>query len=288
MNIKIWTGMGLALALCACASTPQPNAALEAARAAVRTAEADPNVSKFSALDLQAAQKELSAAEAAAMHHKDADIGQPAYLAAQTARLAQARAATKADEARVAEGQSERDRIQLAARSREAQRAQADANAAKAASSAAQEQSAAATAEAARLKSELEAMKAKPTDRGLVLTFGDVLFDTGRSDLKAGASRKLDQLAQFLTEHPDRRVEIDGFTDSTGSPDFNQDLSQRRADSVKGALLSRSIEASRISTRGYGPAFPVATNADASGRQLNRRVEVVIGNENNSPIAPRS
>jgi outer membrane protein OmpA-like peptidoglycan-associated protein len=274
MNIKLLSGLVGALVLCACASTPQPNPALETAKAAVQAAEADPNVAKYAPLDLQAAQNQLNVAEAAAMHHNDKDIGQPAYLAAQTARLAQARAATKADDARVAAGQVERDRIQLAARTREVQNANS-------ATVAANEQ-------AARLQDEIAQLKAKPTDRGLVLTLGDVLFDTGRAELNSGASRKLDQLVQFLSEHPDRRVQIDGFTDSVGSDSYNQELSQRRADSVKSALLTRGIDSSRISTEGYGKSFPVANNSDSGGRQLNRRVEVVIGGDNNSPIAPRS
>ena len=146
----------------------------------------------------------------------------------------------------------------------------------------------AANEQASRLQDEIQQLKAKPTDRGLVLTLGDVLFDTGRSELNSGASRKLDQLAQFLAAHPDRRVQIDGFTDSVGTDSYNQELSQRRADSVKTALLTRGVDPSRISTEGYGKAFPVASNTDSGGRQLNRRVEVVIGGDNNSPIAPRS
>lgn len=295
MNAKILIGSALALALGACVSTPQPNAALESARAAVQSAEADPNVSKYAALDLEAAKKDLDAAESAAMHHDDALIAQPAYLATQTARLAQVRAAAKADDARVAAGQVERDRIQLAARSREVQNAEAAASQAKMATTAAtmeaaaaNQQAAAATEQAARLQAEIDALKATPTDRGLVLTLGDVLFDTGRSDLNSGSTRKLDQLAQFLSEHKDRRVQIDGFTDSVGSDSFNQELSRRRAESVRSALLNRGIDSSRINTEGYGKAFPVANNEDSGGRQLNRRVEVVIGGDNGSAIAPRS
>ena len=281
MKIKLLTGLSCALALGACATTQQPNSALESARSAVQAAQADPNVAKYAPLDLDAAQKQLNIADAAYMHHQEQYIGQPAYMAAQTARLAQARAAAKADDARVAAGQAERDRIQLAARTRDTQNAQA-------ATMAANQQTTAANEQSKRLQDEIQQLKAKPTDRGLVLTLGDVLFDTGRAELNSGASRKLDQLAQFLSEHPDRRVQIDGFTDSVGSDSYNQELSQRRADSVKSALLSRRIDSSRISTEGYGKAFPVANNSDSGGRQLNRRVEVVIGGDNNSPISPRS
>jgi outer membrane protein OmpA-like peptidoglycan-associated protein len=282
MNARIvmGMGMGLALALAGCVSTPKPNAALESARTAVQAAQADPNVGKYAALDMEAAKKELEVAEAAAAHHDDAGVNHPAYLAAQTARLAQARAAAKADDARVAAGQAERDKIQLAARTR-------DVDNAKMATSTALGQRDQATEQAARLQAEVDQLKATPTPRGLVLTLGDVLFDTGKANLNPGSARKLDQLAQFLTDHPDRRVQIDGFTDSVGTDSYNQDLSQQRADAVKSSLISRGIDPTRIGSQGYGKGFPVANNVDSGGRQLNRRVEVVIGGDNGASISAR-
>ena len=121
-----------------------------------------------------------------------------------------------------------------------------------------------------------------------MLTFGDVLFDSGAARLKPGADRRMDQLAQFLNEYPDRRVEIDGYTDSVGAAAYNDDLSQRRADAVKSTLVARGVNTSRIATQGYGKAYPVATNGDSGGRQLNRRVEVVIGAQDGSAIAARN
>jgi outer membrane protein OmpA-like peptidoglycan-associated protein len=280
MNVKLLTGLGLALALGACVSAPQPNAALLSAHAAVQAAEADPSVNKYAALDLDAARKDLAIADDAALHHKDAEIAQPAYLAEQNARLAQMHGAAKADDARVAAGQADRDRIVLASRNREVQNA-------KVATNVALDQRDQATEEAARLQAEVDQLKAKPTPRGLVLTLGDVLFDTGRAELNPGAGRKLDQLAQFLNEHKDRRVQVDGFTDSVGTDSYNEELSRRRADSVKSALLTRGVDSSRIATQGYGKAFPVANNTDSGGRQLNRRVEVVIGGDDGTVISPR-
>jgi outer membrane protein OmpA-like peptidoglycan-associated protein len=274
MKTKLLIGMVVALVIVSCATTPKPNATLESARAVVQSAEADPSVAKYDPLDLEAAKKDLEVAESAYLHHDEAGITQPAYIASQTARLAKLKASAKADDARVAAGQDERNQIQLAARSRETENAKAarDLEAQKAAS----------------LQAEVDALKAKPTDRGLVLTLGDVLFDTGKAELNSGAARKLDQLAQFLTEHPDRRVQIEGFTDSVGTDSYNLDLSQRRADAVRAALRGRGIDAARITTQGYGKEFAVASNADSGGRQLNRRVEVTIGGENSAPIAPRS
>jgi len=281
MNARIVIGMALALGIAGCASTPGPNPLLVNARTVVQTAQADPNAAKYAALDLEAAKKQLDIAEAASARHDEPAVAQPAYLAVQTARLAEARGAAKADDARVAAGQSERDRIQLAARTR-------DVNAANMATNAAIGQRDAAAEQAARLQAEVDQLKATPTPRGLVLTLGDVLFDTGRAELNPGAARKLDQLGQFLTDHPERRVQIDGFTDSVGTESYNQDLSQRRADAVKFALISRGINASRIGSQGYGKGFPVADNADSGGRQLNRRVEVVIGDDSGTSIAGRS
>lgn len=274
MNTKLTAAMAVAMTFAGCASTPTTNPALENARTAVRSAEADPNVGKYAALDLQAAKNELQEAESAAMKHDEADIDQPAYLAAQTARLAQIKASAKADDARVAAGQTERDRIQLSARTAEVDSAKL-----------ARDQ---ANRKASALQSEVDALNAKPTDRGLVLTLGDVLFDTGNANLNPGASRNLDQLVQFLTDHDDRRVEIDGYTDSVGTDSFNLDLSQRRADTVKAVLVSRGIDSSRIVSRGYGKEFGVASNSEASGRQLNRRVEIVIGGADGAAVAARS
>ena len=276
MNAKLLIGMGLAAAMAGCVSAPQPNAALDSARAEVQSAEADPNVSQYAAVDMQAARKQLDIAESADVNHQDADIAQPAYLATQTARLAKAHADAKADDARVAAGQAERDRIQLAARSQEV-------GTANRATDRALGQRDLATEQAGLLQAEVDQLEAVPTPRGLVLTLGDVLFDTGRAQLNPGSARKLDQLAQFLAEHPGRRVQIDGFADSTES--YNQNLSQQRADAVKYALVSRGIGYSRIETQGYGTGFPVANNGDSSGRQMNRRVEVVIGGENGAAFA---
>ena len=274
MNTKLIAAISFALAMAACASAPQPNVALENARSAVRSAEADPNVATYAALDMHTARKELDAAEAAAAAHDEKGIDQPAYLAAQTAHLAQLKASAKANDARVAAGKAERDQIQLSARTKEV--ATADA---------ARDQ---ANQQTAAIQAELDALKAKPTDRGLVLTLGDVLFDTGKADLNPGASRNLDQLVVFLTDHPERRVEIDGYTDNVGTDSFNLSLSERRADTVRNVLVNRGIDSSRIVTRGYGKDFGVASNVDSGGRQLNRRVEIVIGGVDGAPVAARS
>jgi outer membrane protein OmpA-like peptidoglycan-associated protein len=294
MNTKFITGVGIALAIAGCASAPKSNEALESARTIVQAAEADPSAAKYAAVDLHTAKSDLAMADAAFLRRDEPSIAQPAYMAAQNARLAQLRGAAKADDARVAAGQAERDSIVLAARTNQvdsANRAAVAANrAANVANRATDEANNArdqATENAVRLQAEVDALKAKPTDRGLVLTLGDVLFETGSSTLSPGAGRNMDRLVQFLTDHPERLVQIDGFTDSVGTDSFNQDLSQHRADAVRYQLVSRGISSTRIGTQGYGKAYPVAGNTESSGRQLNRRVEVVIGADNGTAIAAR-
>jgi len=294
MNIQFLIGMGVALAMAVCASMPKSNPALESARTIVQAAEADPNAAKYAALDLQSAKTDLVAADAAFARHDEAGIAQPAYMAAQSARLAQLKGAAKADDARVSAGQAERDSILLAARTNQVDTANRATDVAKRATDAANRATDSATiardqatSNSERLQAEVDALKAKPTDRGLVLTLGDVLFETGSSTLSTGAGRNLDRLVQFLTEHPDRLVQIDGFTDSVGTDSYNQDLSQRRADAVRYNLLSRGISSARVATQGYGKSYPVASNSDSGGRQLNRRVEVVIGADNGAAIAGR-
>jgi outer membrane protein OmpA-like peptidoglycan-associated protein len=203
--------------------------------------------------------------------------------------------------ARIKSGETERQKILLSAREGEANQAVAQARAAQsdalAAQSAAEQarseaqnaqaELAAAQAEAQRLAAELQNVKTAQTSRGLVLTLDDVLFDTGRSDLKSGSRRTLDQIAQFLNEHPERRVQIEGFTDSQGANDYNLELSQSRADAVATAIIQRGIDAQRVRALGYGEGFPVASNSNEGSRQLNRRVEIVVANDD-EPIPARA
>ena len=120
-----------------------------------------------------------------------------------------------------------------------------------------------------------------------MVTLGsDLLFDVGQADLKPGAERAMTKLAEFLRANPGRSISSEGFTDSTGSDDSNQILSERRARAVEAALLARGVERSRIQTRGDGESYPVATNDTAAWRQLNRRVEIVLADEGR-PLSSR-
>jgi OmpA-OmpF porin, OOP family len=131
-------------------------------------------------------------------------------------------------------------------------------------------------AQAQRLEQELAKRKAEETERGLVLTLGDVLFESNMSDLKTEALHDLYVLVTFLKEHPDRNILIEGYTDNVGAEGYNLELSQRRAAAVRHFLVHNGIDPERVTARGYGQAYPVASNTTKVGRQDNRRVEVVI------------
>lgn len=131
---------------------------------------------------------------------------------------------------------------------------------------------------AADLQQQINDLQAKETDRGLVLTLGDVLFTTGTADLNMGAGTQLTKLAGFLSKYPDRTAQIEGYTDSVGTDEYNQGLSQRRADAVKGYLVHQGIDAQRLTATGNGESSPIGDNNSATGRQQNRRVEVIMPN----------
>lgn len=132
--------------------------------------------------------------------------------------------------------------------------------------------------DANELAAQIAQLQARVTDRGLVLTLGDVLFSSGTATLNTGGTGHLDKLAAFLVRYPTRTAIIDGYTDSIGSDDYNQGLSERRAESVKDFLVNQGVDSPRLTASGMGKTAPVASNATATGRQQNRRVEVTISN----------
>jgi len=257
--------MGTLLIGCAARSNP----ALERARANYLQAVQDPEIITNAPVPLKEAETALRKAEEVDKEEKKTQL---AYLANQKVETARAAAQKKMAEAEAQRLGEERDRVVLDARTRQAQQAQEQA-------ALAQQQALSAEARARQLALELSEFKARETERGLVLTLGDVLFEYDRAELKSGALRNLYPLVTFLRENPGRNVLIEGHTDSIGSDSYNIDLSQRRADAVRSFLLQNGLGPERMTIQGYGESYPVASNDSDAGRQQNRRVELVVLHE---------
>ena len=264
-------------ALAACALVPPNNALLEEARSDYAATQSNMEVVRLAPAELSQAGDALNKANDAWSKREDsARVDQLAYVAKQRVAIAQQTAKQKTSEAALASAAASRDQMRLDARTTEADAARRNAAASQRQSEASQRQVQDAEARSRQLEVQLKELDAKKTVRGLVITLGDVLFDTGQAQIKAGGMRGVQKLADVLKEYPQRYVLVEGFTDSTGGSDYNQELSDRRAKAVRAALLDSGISANRITNRGYGETFPVATNTTATGRQLNRRVEIIF------------
>jgi outer membrane protein OmpA-like peptidoglycan-associated protein len=248
--------------LVACAAAPVAPQGSADVRARLTQLQSDPNLGSRAPLAIEQAEAAVRTAE---KPEADAALGSHrVYVADRKVEIARARAETRLSEDQRAAITADRATARLDSRTREVD--------------AARDATADAKLQNAELQREIDALQARPTDRGLVLTLGDVLFATGRADLKPGAANNLNQLVSFLAKYPARTIEIEGHTDSVGSDAYNVGLSQRRADAVRSHLVSQGVAAGRITTLGAGKGSPVASNDTAAGRQQNRRVEVIISN----------
>lgn len=282
--IRRTTTVGTALIaaglLAACASRG-PLSTVDDARAAVDRAAANPAVTQYAPLELKAATDTLARADRVWRENNDAaEANHLAYLATQRAEIANNTARARMLDADVKKAGTESERLRL---TREAERArmQADANArtaqqAQLQAMTAEQRAAQSAARVRALESQLRDIQAQQTERGLLVTLGDVLFAFNKAELSDQAAPRLDKLADFLRQFPDRKLIIEGYTDSVGRESYNQSLSERRAMAVQRALVQRGVTPDRITARGYGKAYPVADNASAEGRAMNRRVEIVI------------
>lgn len=270
---KLITAAAVSLLLAACATPPGKPEGADNARMKLAKLQADPQLASRAPLAIKEAETAVSNAE---QPQRDVEEGKHlVFIADHKVDIAAAQAQTRllVDQRKTLSEQ--REKARLDSRTREADKAHDDATVARNDADGARRQS-------EDLQKQLDALNAKATDRGLVITLGDVLFDTARAQLKSGATMHLGKLAAFLNQYPDRTVTIEGYTDSVGSEDYNLDLSQRRADSVRAFLVGQGIAANRLVTSGKGEDAPVASNDSAAGRQQNRRVEVVIANTTTS------
>lgn len=240
--------MGVLLTACA-SNEPNPN--LEQARAQVTELQNHPKAQQFAAIETDDAKKSLGEADFAFKEGADQhEVDHLAYLTERRAELARQTIALRTAEEELEDVSGERARTRLEARD-------------------------------AQIRQLQEELNAKQTDRGSVVTFGSVLFDHDKADLKPAANTEIRKLAQFLQQHAERQVLIEGFTDSTGADAYNLQLSQARADSVRHALIREGVEPGRIQSLGLGEAHPVSDNNTAASRAMNRRVEVTISNDDN-------
>jgi outer membrane protein OmpA-like peptidoglycan-associated protein len=276
--LTVAAAVGATLAGCATAPVSPDGAA--GVRAKLTQLQADPELANRAPVALQEADTAVRAAETP-LAPADAALGvHRVYIADRKVEIAMAQAATAQAEDRRAKLGEERERSRLDARTREADAAHAEADATRLAAADAASVSARKSDDMQR---QIDALQARETERGIVLTLGDVLFTSGQADLKAGTANNLDRLVAFLNQNPDRGVEIEGHTDNVGTDDSNLGLSQRRADSVKSFLVRQGIASGRIAASGKGEHQPIADNLSEGGRQQNRRVEVIIGKP--TPVA---
>jgi outer membrane protein OmpA-like peptidoglycan-associated protein len=229
----------------------------------IQSLSQEPLAQEAAGRDLEAARKSLQLAETAHQQKQPpAIVDHLAYIARRHAEAGEARVLEARSRQEVARAEEDRNKILMQARNRETQNAQSQAQTAQAQLASAQQQ--------------LADLQAKKTDRGVVVTLGDVLFDTGQATLKPGANLALTRLATFLNANPQTRILIEGHTDSRGSDEYNEVLSERRARAVATELMSRGISADQLQPLGRGKGYPVASNDTPEGRQQNRRVEIVF------------
>ena len=299
--------LALATLLAACGSSPKSTSLLEQAHSDYRIAQSNPNVGRYAPLELKQAGDALAQADVLATERASSEkIDQLAYLARQKIALTEEVAKQKMAEADVRNAGQERNQVRLDQRTNEANAAniraeqarqvallaindaaqsQADTDRARQQTQAAQMDAANAQQRATQLEAQLGELSAKKTARGMVITLGDVLFGTDLSRLTSDGEASAKKLAKILELNPQRTVLIEGFADSTGTAEYNQQLSVRRAMAVQTALQTLGVGRERVVIRGYGESYPVAANDSAQNRQMNRRVEIVLSDEAGRTIA---
>lgn len=250
--------LGLLL-LSGCAMQQQSEKALQLARADFARIQHDPELQRHAPKDVIRAADSLARAESLATYWgNQADVLHYAYLSQRYGEIAREHSALSLNQGRVAQLQETRARLQLGLRQAKLLSVQQQGN---------------------WLEEQLRSLSIIETERGLVMSLGDVLFDAGRADLTPAANHTVLRLVQFLQLNPRRRVRIEGYTDNQGDAEENLELSRSRAQLVANVLLDLGIEQARIEVQGLGESHPVAVNASRRGRAQNRRVDVVFSDE---------
>ena len=268
--------LSLAL-LAACSTTPPANTALTNAQRDYDLARSSSDAPALAAAEMGAALADLKRArQAQERDAPQAEVSHLAYLAAQRVAMAREKASQRQAEQAMESMAAERDRMRLQARTAEADAARGQLTSAQRQASASDQRADDADERSSDLDAQLRALQAQRTSRGMVVTIGDVLFDTDRAEIKPGGADQLNKLGALLLRYPTQMALIEGHTDSTGSSAHNQMLSRQRADAVRAHLLGMGVAGDRLESRGAGEATPVASNASLDGRQRNRRVEIIL------------
>jgi len=260
-----------------CGGPPEDNPLLKEAINHFHEAENDSTIVMNAPVALKEAEEALQESERLWEEKADKElVDHHAYIAKQKVAIARETAELNAAQDEVERAESQRQQVLIEARKAEAIAAEKRAEEALSQAEKERREAEKARKRAEELAERVNKLEAERTERGLVLTLGDVLFDFDKATLKSGGERAVEKLAQFMEEYPNRNVMIEGFTDTVGPANYNEKLSRQRANSVRQALLNKGISSSRIQIRGYGEKYPVASNNTEAGRQQNRRVEVII------------
>lgn len=261
--------------LTACAMSPTSPEGSEDVRTKLTQLQQNPEMMTHARIELRDAEAAVQLAEQPVDSDEEALADYRLYMADRMVEIARAKGQTRLLEAEREQLGEQRDAARLAARTREADEAHADAESARSSQA---DAAALSAREAEELQRQIDDLEAEATERGLVLTLGDVLFASGSAEIQGGTNENLEKLVNFLEQYPDRQVLIEGHTDNVGSAMFNETLSRQRAESVRRFLTGRGIDGRRLTVSGFGFERPVASNDSPMGRQQNRRVEVVIEN----------
>lgn len=270
MKTSLFILTTLAATLTACVYTPERNAALDQARSRYATAQASPQVTSLAPEELNVAGASLRVAEQAVTDGSSAStVDHLAYMTTQRVVIAQETAASRASQAVIESAVAERERIRFATRS-------AEVDSAERRLAQSQMRTQRSDERGNDLEAQLRDLRAVNTERGIVVTLGDMLFYNGQSRLLSSSAGDIARLADFFLRNPGRTAAIEGHTDNVGNARANYALSEQRAMAVKQALMAQGVAADRLSTQAFGEGSPTAMNDSASGRQMNRRVEVII------------